>query len=303
MRLGIPIALVAALSLAHQPARADSCDNAVRSEDIARCLAAQVRAADERINSAYRQLLSKESPDERLKLRDEERAWITERDAACAISERSSDREQWYAELLVDYRTAVCATHYALDRAAELERRLSGSAAPAAPAAGVRVAALPAAAQASLYNIMSRAALRSGKWYFEVTIDPARISATAATALWWGCRWERDSTGSITRVHAADTAAPTVRGSIALDLDAGKLYVRRNGVWLEGAAPGSSGGNDVTPGRPYRCGVETTLPVGPLLDSHQLRVNFGDAPFDYALPEGYRPLSSAADDSASAADH
>lgn len=280
------------LSLVQQTARADSCDTAVRSEDVARCLAAQVRAADERINSSYRQLSAKESPGERLRLRDEERAWIRQRDAACGISEHGSDREQWYAELLVDYRTAVCATHYELDRAAELERRLSGSPGPAAPVGERRPAVSPPAGEASTYNVLSRATLRTGRWYFEVTIDRASISASAATAVWWGCRLEHISSGSITHVHSTDTAAPMVRGAIAIDLEAGRIYIRRDGVWVQGA-PGSSGGDDVTPGQRYRCGIETTVPVGPLLDAHQLQLNFGDAPFDYALPEGYRPLADA----------
>jgi len=264
----------------------------VRSEDIVRCLAAQVRTADQRINSSYRQLIAKGSPDERARLRDEERDWIKRRDAACGISERSSDREQWYADLLVDYRTAVCATHYAQDRAAELERRLSGAVAPAAAARETRAAAAPPGSEMSMYDVMSRAAVRSGKWYFEVTIDPVKISATAATAVWWGCRWEHTSTGSVTRVHAEDTAAPILHAAIALDLDAGMVYIRKEGAWRTGP-PGSSGGIDVTPGRPHRCGIETTVPVGDLLASRQLKLNFGDAPFDYSLPEGYRPLASA----------
>jgi hypothetical protein len=56
-------------------------------------------------------------------------------------------------------------------------------------------------------------------------------------------------------------------------LDPGKLYVRKDGLWVEGA-PGSSGGNDVMPGQPYQCGVETTVEITPLIEQGLVRVNF-----------------------------
>jgi hypothetical protein len=87
-------------------------------------------------------------------------------------------------------------------------------------------------------------------------------------------------------------ALPPAHLGFALDLVAGKLYIRINGEWKDGA-PGSSGGIDVTPGQPYLCGVEASVPVDVLIKESMLRVDFGSTAFEYSLPAGYRALSEA----------
>jgi uncharacterized protein YecT (DUF1311 family) len=269
-------------------AHADNCDQAVKSVQIAQCLADDLRAADAQINIVYPRVMAALGENDRLTLKHAQRAWIKERDTACGLDEHQADRELWYQDLLHDYRKAVCATHYEADRTAELNRLLPSSSSPA-PA----VASAPAIGQAAgLYNVLSGVPLRTGRWYFEVTIDRSKISMIDPTVVWWGCRRDRTSIGSLTRVHGTDTNEPVQRGGIALDLVAGRLYVRKDGLWIEGA-PGSSGGNDVTPGQPYQCGVETTVPITPLIEQGLVRVNFGNSNFEYGLPSGYSPLSSA----------
>ena len=93
-------------------------------------------------------------------------------------------------------------------------------------------------------------------------------------------------------MHREDAAKSALHAAIALDLDAGKLYVRWDGLWHEGA-PGSSGGIDVTPGQQYRCEVETTVLIQPLLMQGLLKLNFGDTQFDYEMPAGYSTLAAA----------
>ncbi len=240
------------------------------------------------MNIAYQRAMSALGEKERLTLKHAQRAWIKERDTACGLDEHQTDRELWYQDVLHDYRKAVCATHYEADRTAELNGLPTGGSSPA-PA----VARAPDISQApGRYNVFWEFPVRTGRWYFEVTIDRSKISVTDPTVVWWGCRRDRTSIGSLTRVHVTDTNEPIQHGGIALDLVAGKLYVRKDGLWVEGA-PGSSGGSDVTPGQPYQCGVETTVELTPLIEQGLVRVNFGDSNFEYALPSGYAPLSSA----------
>ena len=188
-------------------------------------------------------------------LRRRQRAWIKERDAACGLDEHQTNRDQWYQDVLRDYRKAVCATRFAQDRTTEASIKCCR---------GHRARLLLQLCTALSPAITcSRAKHREpADGTLEITIDPAKISASGATAVWWGCRLNQTSTGSLTRVHSTDLERPIVRGGIALDLDVGKVYVRRDGQWLEGA-PGNSEGTDVTPGQPYHCGVETTVPIAP----------------------------------------
>ena len=81
-----------------------------------------------------------------------------------------------------------------------------------------------------------------------------------------------------------------VRVGFALDLEAGKLYVRRNGAWPRGV-PGSSGGMDLKLGRTYRCGADSTALVAPLVEKGFLQLNFGEKAFSYSMPDGYRPFA------------
>jgi hypothetical protein len=109
------------------------------------------------------------------------------------------------------------------------------------------------------------------------------------TDVWYGCRREHAYAGGLVQVHASDRIAQEFHGGIALDLNAGKVYVLVDGRWTDGE-PGTSGGLTVKLGETYRCGVETTALLKPLLDNGSIRINYGAKPFTYPMPEGYRPF-------------
>jgi len=68
-------------------------------------------AADANLNTAYQAVMAHLSPAEKLRLRNEERAWIKSRDAKCGVSSRGA-----------------CAVRFINARTAALEARLPSSA-------------------------------------------------------------------------------------------------------------------------------------------------------------------------------
>ena len=277
------------LVLATPVAFADECTAPTTSEAIAQCLGKDLRASDGKINASYQELMRNLVEPNRTELRRDQRTWIHERDTNCGLDTKELDREQWYQALLQDYSKTICATRYTRARTIALDAALDALPGHAATSnADQRAHPAPIGAQ-SEYQVLSNSSRSSGHWYFEVTMSPKDIAITP-TAVWWGCRIGYQSYGSLSQIHAADSALPLARGGIALDLEAGKLYVRKDGIWVHGA-PGSSGGVDLSPGRPYRCGLETTVALAAMITNGSLRLNFGQEKFDYAMPDGYRPFS------------
>jgi uncharacterized protein YecT (DUF1311 family) len=277
-------------------AYAVNCDKPGSSEDSAYCIGKELHESDVRINYTYQALMSKLAKSEQDKLRHEQRSWIKERDAVCNCASRESDREKWYQGLLKDYRKTVCVTRYTRQRTAELDRMLTDI---SYEPQNKKTAEAPWQPRTNTvkyvetdYQIWSKGDKTTGRWYFEVTVDTGSIAGFSPTALWMGCadRKSGEAFGSLSQIRGSYTGAAVSRMGYALDLESGKLYIRRNGAWSRGT-PGSLGGLDLKLGRPYRCGVETTVLIAGLADKGYLEVNFGEKPFAHSIPDGYRPYT------------
>ena len=75
---------------------------------------------------------------------------------------------------------------------------------------------------------------------------------------------------------------------IAVDLDAGTMFMHRNGQWLNGSPPGSGRGVALPRGGPYTADVKSSTSLASLQQSGVLKVNFGESQFERAAPAGYR---------------
>jgi hypothetical protein len=73
---------------------------------------------------------------------------------------------------------------------------------------------------------------------------------------------------------------------LAIDLDGSKLYVRRNGVWVNGDPNSGNGGIILKPGRDYVVAV-TVGASDTGGESDQWTANFGATPFVHSIPNGY----------------
>ncbi len=271
-------------------ASADDCTDAKTSAAIAQCLAQGLRRSDDKINASYQALITKVDGPAKAELRRSQRAWIKERDADCGTDTRESDREKWYQFLTTDYGKIVCVTRHTEQRTATLESLLKNPSAGDSNSVGDRATPGPVANDKKDYRLLSNTSRDKGLWYYEVTVNPAQIALFSPTTVWYGCRLEHQYAGGLFQVRQTDSMARATTGGIALDLDAGKIYVRVEGNWIIGN-PGSSGGEDIQLGQKYRCGVETTALLAPFLADGSIRINYGELPFRYSLPDGYRPFS------------
>jgi uncharacterized protein YecT (DUF1311 family) len=63
------------------------------------------RGSDSTINGTYVELMKSLSPENRTKLRYEQRAWLKIRDQTCGITWSKGDREAWFRD---HYQKTVC---------------------------------------------------------------------------------------------------------------------------------------------------------------------------------------------------
>lgn len=267
---------------------AKECDRPQTSEAVALCLGNELRQSDVKINDIYQQLMGRLDEPEQTKLLDDQRAWLKERDEICLLDRHESNREKWLRNVLTDYRKTVCVTRFTRYRAIELEKLLSNlKAASSAP--NDLASQSPPKTEQSKYQITSPMVRNQGHWYFDVTIYSRDIARLGFNALWLGCREgaTNTSTGMIVYVRDEKGAPGKVTYGFALDLDAGRLYISMNGAWQNGE-PGSARGIPTKVGGEYRCGVESTMPIAPLIERGLLAVNYGiPNSFPYRIPSGF----------------
>jgi uncharacterized protein YecT (DUF1311 family) len=268
------------------------CDNPKTSEQRAQCVGDELRGSDRTINRVYGDLLKSLSPDDRIALRNDQRGWIKMRDQECGLTWSKGDREAWLADLLRDYQKTVCVVRFTNDRVQTLyQYQKSNSISPTAPAA--------ASDATPVYDLFTLERKTNGKWYFEATVDEPGIQKLADATFSIGVlqlviengvvNKQGTMSGSLVTIRRTDNNVARYALGYALDLDNGKLYVRKNGEW-ENGVPGSSGGINLTPGRESVGILYSSVAIDSFLKSRLLDVNFGDRAFAYHLPDGYSPL-------------
>ncbi len=270
---------LAALAFIPTVALAD-CDQPADNAETAQCLGEQMHETDQRINAVYKQLMGTLPETGKRDLRAEQRAWLKKRDATCRLDNKETNRERWMQAILADHPKTICVVRFTNLRADELEMML---AAPQEPPAtrGWELAE-------DTYELFAGAPKEKGKWYFEIRVDKGGIARQAETALYMGVfNSESGDMGNLLNIRKRDTNGPTVVYGVAVDLDEGKYYDRYE-RW--NAEPGSSRGSDLKLGRPYDAGVESSVALGPLVRDGLVDVNFGERPFEYPVPNGYRPF-------------
>jgi uncharacterized protein YecT (DUF1311 family) len=286
------IAVILLLALTPGSARAQ-CDNPKTNAQRAQCVGDELRGSDRTINRVYGDLMKSLSPDDRIALRNDQRAWIKMRDLNCGITWSKGDREAWLADLLRDYQKTVCVVRLTNDRVQALyDYQKSNTVVPAAPAAA-------ASDSTPVYDLFTREPKTKGKWYFEVKVDEPAIQKLAEATFSAGIfqalpeadatNQRGESVGNLITVRRIDKQVEAYTLGFAADLDNGKLYLSKNGEW-DGGAPGSSGGLDLIRGRAYKGELSSSVSINSFLTARILDVNFGDRGFAYHLPDGYSPL-------------
>jgi hypothetical protein len=147
----------------------------------------------------------------------------------------------------------------------------------------------------------------SGKWYFEGTLTGSTGSvgnnmigvmttttSTLSDAYGGSTTRSYQANGNLQGDNSTGTVSSATSGDvimIAFDVDAGKLWVGKNGTWMNSGVPASGTGN-----------VFTTLPTSPIVpqvsmygntgDNYGWFTNFGQRPFAYTPPTGFLQLNT-----------
>jgi hypothetical protein len=154
-------------------------------------------------------------------------------------------------------------------------------------------------------SIVSTFGISSGKWYFEVFVSvgaggtdigvvgvnsvlPSDWLGQAATGYTYYQNGEKANNGTRSAYGNSWTTNDTV--GVALDLDNGKIYFSKNGTW-------QNSGNPATQTNPAFTGLSGTFTPG-LGDGNggngsTFVCNFGQRPFAYTAPSGFKALNTA----------
>ncbi len=275
--------------------RSIDCEDPDRYEDVRTCLAIELRDSDAKINDTYRALMQKSDEAGKKKLRNDQRTWLKTRDSVCNLDSTESDREKWMQAILQNQRKTVCVIRFTRQRVSELTAMVARKERPVPEPKPAPVGpspariTLPPPEQHALYEIHSPMSHSKGKWYFEAYINRGAIAKVADATFAFGIMGSVENFHTTVNVRRQWVNASPVRLGIAVDLDNGKYYSSVNGAWKD--APGSAGGMDVKLGRSYRVAVESSVSMAGFTRDGIIQVNFGEQPFAYAMPAGYRPFA------------
>ena len=148
---------------------------------------------------------------------------------------------------------------------------------------------------------------KSGKHYFEIVIDETKVGQITSNVIarisdgvhWNGAGHKIETQDLIFHFSPTDSARiiggdmgnlriPKVIIGIAVDLDAGYLYLHRDGKWLDDAFPDSGRGLKIENSGDVKAEVTSTASLQSLFNNGAVKINFGGDRFTGFLPPGYR---------------
>lgn len=157
------------------------------------------------------------------------------------------------------------------------------------------------------YTVPATILMQSGKWYFEgvatgtVTIAypafgiqeastpfattngiPGAFSGYKGFSFLPNGYFARDNVS--TSVAFSYTTNDVI--GYCIDIDAGKAWVSKNGTWLQSGDPA----NGTSPNYTFTAGTAMYMCAGNLISAGSCSVNFGQRPFSYTPPTGFKAL-------------
>jgi uncharacterized protein YecT (DUF1311 family) len=225
----------------------------------------------------YQTLLQKVSVSDRSKIEESQRAWIKESDAACRSDAKETDREK-HGSITKNHTETRCIISYSKARTIELNDMMP------------LVGGVPHTHKDHLFH--SDKERDTGLWYYETILKVGELTRTGDIEVRLVCGESKTHTSVEATIYMdTATAASEALVAVAVDLDRGKFYHSLNGEW-QGGAPGSNDGINMKLGRSWQCGIYSTAILDTLLKKQYIDVNFGERPFIYKLPPGYKPFGS-----------
>lgn len=271
------------------------CDQPRTDAEISQCLAIELQKVYATHSVAHRSLTATTPAMPGVEYRNRENVWEKARNAKCEVDVRGPDLSAWLRVVAETPRKVTCVIRETREHQAQLEKP---PIAKGEQANNQAPASEPAAKTADFVWI-SPVARSTGKWYFEVSLDKDGLTRTQdgvrdnwPMAMWIGCTDAKRSNdiGTLIQIRPRSAQIPETLG-LALDLDRGKLFISRNGLW-QGSVTDSRGGRTIKQGLSYVCGLESTLVIRSLLENNAVNVNLGEMPFRFSMPMNYRPFQT-----------
>jgi len=164
---------------------------------------------------------------------------------------------------------------------------------------------LDASGGANYFPASATLALNSGKWYYEFTCTTRESGGNYPNVGFWvtdgwnigSTPYNPSSTGGVSTWPNGIVGTPsgnttyttwTVNDVVmfAYDADSGKVYVGKNGTWFNSGVPASGTGSV------YQYTAGTTLIPGGSFYNGAGNFNFGQRPFSYTPPSGFKTLNT-----------
>jgi hypothetical protein len=243
--------------------------------------------ADAALRSIYAALLQANRGEQASLIAQEQNLWLVLRDRECRVNLRQALGTSWTEELPSD-DTAKAVCVLTLTRLRESELRLSG---------GSSLTRLMAARvqPRRTYEITSLESRRNGKWYFEVFVDATQLAFAMDALIFVGFQSGSGDVGRLIKVRPDGGTVGSLillpakkLVGLAIDLDAGQVYIRENGKWITGA-PETKVGIAVPKNGPIKAMISSSVAINTAIDQNLVRLNFGTAPFTDGLPTGFSP--------------
>ncbi len=111
--------LVGSYALAQEPKKSEPCADAQTQTEMTICWGNQYKAADRRLNEAYKQFAAKLDEAERAQLKTAQLAWVKYRDANCEFV-----GDQYKGGTMRPMIAAICLTDVTDNRTRELKQQM-----------------------------------------------------------------------------------------------------------------------------------------------------------------------------------
>lgn len=230
----------------------------------------------------YQSLLQKVSGSDKSKIEESQRAWIKGRDTACKSGSKETDREKSHGRITESRAETLCIISYSKARTIELNDMM--------PRQKLIAGEVPHTHKD--YILASDKQHEAGLWYYETKLKVGELTRFGDLVIRTVCGESKTNT-SVEASIFMDTSTNVIEAliGVAVDLDRGKFYHSLNGVW-QGGDPGGNGGINIKLERSWQCGIDSTAVLEPLLKKQYIDVNFGERPFIYEPPPGYKPFGN-----------
>ena len=234
-------------------------------------LLAALVAQDAELNAAYRAATQGAAGDTLAELQSAQRKWVQARNELCGLTTREAAAGDWPASLRGAQADCVLRVTQIRVRALRQHRAVASP-------KGFSDQDTMQPIQEYTFPIGKT----TGKWYAEIEVNRDVLERKGERRLLFGVD-NVDGFYTLGGDSRLKPAGPTEVFALAVDLDSHVLY------WHSSVDPPSKGVPLAEGTKPYALKVKSELELEFLMSRGQVRINHGQRPFRFRVPDGYQP--------------